>query len=148
MRYTERITPWTAAPLLAAALLGACSDFGPRVYTARLYRRAGCLEPYAALGLVQSGALGALCPPVCLRLDGELYVSSVCPPYPARSSVAPAADADCAEALAASARGASCEPPDAAASDGSIDEAPLTSDSVSSAAPVPGGSADAAPGPE
>ena len=108
------------AALSLAMLLGACAESGPRVYTARLYRRAGCLEPYAALALVQGRELGALCEPTCLRVDGELYVSSVCAPYPARANVEPPASAECSAALTAFARMVSCEPHDAAVSDGSV----------------------------
>ena len=108
---------------LAAALLCACSDSGPRIYTARLYRRAGCLEPYAALGLVEASELAALCEPTCLRRDGGLYVSSVCAPYPARSSVEPPTSAECAAALAAFTRDVTCEPGDASVSDGSVTQA-------------------------
>lgn len=119
------LLPFTrvAAFALAVALLGACSESGPRIYTARLYRRAGCLEPYAAIGLVQGRELGALCEPSCLRLDGELYVSSVCAPYPARSSVEPPASTECSAALAALARNVTCQPSDAGVPDGSVVDA-------------------------
>jgi hypothetical protein len=115
-----RIAARPPALALAVALLGACSESGPRIYTARLYRRAGCLEPYAALGLVRGRALGALCEPTCLRVDGELYVSSVCAPYPTRSSVEPPASTECAAALAAFAQDVTCEASDAAVTDESV----------------------------
>lgn len=111
---------WLAATLLGATLLGACAESGPRIYTARLYRRAGCLEPYAAIGLVQGRVLGAACAPSCLRMDGELYVSSVCSPYPASSSVEPPASTECSAALAAFARNVTCDAGDAALADGSV----------------------------
>ena len=123
--------------LVSTMLLGACSESGPRIYTAQLYRRAGCLEPYAPLGLVQSSELDARCEPACLLLDGELYVSSVCSPYPTRASVAPAGSAGCAAALAAFARGAVCEPSDAAVSDGSVTTTSRASPTDVDAAPSP-----------
>jgi hypothetical protein len=78
-------------PCLVVLALGSwhCEEYGPRIYTARLYRvGARCLEPSTPIGVVQAGELHANCddPPQCLALDGELYVSSVCPPLPARAS--------------------------------------------------------------
>jgi len=109
-----------SAGALCLALIGSCSESGPRIYTARLYRSgAGCLEPFTALGLVQSRELGAECDPVCLRLDGGLFVSPVCPPYPARASVEAPDGAECVAAREAFSRGAPCDSPpgDAAGAD-------------------------------
>jgi hypothetical protein len=89
--------------LWALALGEGCEEYGPRVYTAAPYRVArGCLDAYAPLGLVQARDLGAQCAAVCLREGGTLYVSSVCPPYPAEATLE-AADAgnECGVALAA-----------------------------------------------
>lgn len=105
---------------LAVALLCACSETGPRVYTARLFRRTGCLEPYAALALVQGQKLDARCDPTCLSLDRELYVSSVCAPYPAGASLESPSSAECSAALVAFARNTQCEPSDAAVTDASV----------------------------
>ncbi len=79
-----------------------CDESGPRVYTAQRFSpEVACLEAYAPLGLVEAKDLGALCEPVCLSQDVELFVSSVCPPYPTEASLE-AADAEgCAAALAA-----------------------------------------------
>jgi len=80
-----------------------CEDTGPRVYTAQRYSTDGaCLEPYTAIGLVQADTLASTCSAVCLRLADDLYVSTVCAPYPLDSSVeAPDEFADCAAAQAA-----------------------------------------------
>jgi hypothetical protein len=100
--------------LRLAALLGACAascdDFGPRVYTAQLFRAdPGCLEAFTPIGLVQAQDLGSACDPVCLRLGDALYVSTVCAPYPAEASLEAAGAEDCAAALAALTAEASCE---------------------------------------
>jgi hypothetical protein len=60
-----------------------------------------CLSAYVPLGLVDADALPATCAPVCLSLTGALYVSEVCPPYPAQATlVMPSDSADCKAALA------------------------------------------------
>jgi hypothetical protein len=79
-----------------------CDESGPRVFTAQRYRAdLACLETYAPLGLVEAEDVGALCEPVCLSEDEELFISTVCPPYPAEASVEPADSEGCAAALAA-----------------------------------------------
>lgn len=103
-------------PLLFCALtlggLCACDESGPRVYTARLYRPdLGCLEAYAPLGLVEGQALSSLCEPVCLVLGEELYVSTVCSPYPSEVSVEEPDAERCAAALTAVASELACDAP-------------------------------------
>jgi hypothetical protein len=137
MTAIARVTTRPAALLASAMLLVACSESGPRVYTAQRYDTAGCLEPYSAVGLVQSRELDSSCAPSCVRLDGELYVSSVCAPYPARSSLEPATTLECSAALAALARGATCEPRDAAVTDGSVTDPSRASLAEVEAAPAP-----------
>jgi len=108
-----------------AALLGAaaglsslplgCDEPGPRVYTAQRYAvDQACLEGYAPIGLVEAEALSALCPAVCLSLEDDLYVSTLCPPYPTEASVEPEDSAGCAAALAAASCDDLLETPDAA----------------------------------
>jgi len=102
----------------------ACDPSGPRIYTARAYDpSARCLADYAPLGLVQAGDLGASCDPVCLQVGDALYVSTVCPPYPASASSLAADDPTCRAALAALAADASCS-----ASDDASADAPLSID--------------------
>ena len=104
-----------AMALMLAGICGGCDESGPRVFTAQHYRAdLGCLETYAPLGLVEAGPVGALCAPVCLVQDEELYVSTVCPPYPAEASPAEPESAGCAAALAAGPCDDATASPDAA----------------------------------
>jgi hypothetical protein len=79
----------------------ACTEFGPRVYTAQPYHaEEPCVAASVAIGLVQADELESTCAPICLLLDETLYVSVVCAPYPARSTrLTPEDSADCALAL-------------------------------------------------
>jgi hypothetical protein len=122
---------WTAIALASLAVIGAssCEEFGPRVYTAQRYRPdLGCLETYAPLGLIEAKDLGALCAPVCLSRGDELFVSTVCPPYPTTTSPLEPQSESCAAALAAP----SCDEPD---DDGSSDAGLADADSADAAAP-------------
>jgi hypothetical protein len=93
-----------------------CDEFGPRVYTAQRHAvDPGCLEAYAPIGLVEAQAVSALCEPVCLSLGEDLYVSTLCPPYPAEASVEPEDLEGCTAALAAPPCDDPTETPDAAA---------------------------------
>jgi len=113
-------------PRMLAALLGAavlffvlapgCDESGPRVYTAQRHAvDEGCLETYAPIGLVEAEALSALCEAVCLSLDEDLYISTLCPPFPAEASVEPVDSEGCTAALAAPLCDDLVETPDAAA---------------------------------
>lgn len=84
-------------------LLNACSDTGPRVYTAQPYDAdAQCLGEYESVGLVEADELPASCAPTCLDVSGSLYVSTLCAPYPDTATVVSAEESeDCAAALAA-----------------------------------------------
>jgi hypothetical protein len=95
---------------MALGFFAACDESGPRVYTAKAYDRgAHCLSADAPIGLVESEDLKATCQPVCIELGGELYVSTVCPPYPADSVLVRAEDStDCAAALTALAEETEC----------------------------------------
>jgi hypothetical protein len=96
--------------LLGLLGLVGCDESGPRVYTAMAYHAdVGCLDAYAPLGLVQSVDLSATCDPVCLKVGGALYVSTVCAPYPSEAVVVAKEDsADCRAALAALGAGTLC----------------------------------------
>jgi hypothetical protein len=80
----------------------ACDQTAPSVYTARFYDPVGkCLEDYTSIGLVDNGKLSALCPPTCLLVGADLYVSTVCGPYPDEGMmVLPAKSQDCVAAIA------------------------------------------------
>jgi len=102
--------------------VGACDGWGPRIYTAQAYDpEASCLASYAPIGLVEADELGALCAPVCLRLGDTLYLSTVCPPYPADTLVEDAESSpDCSLALGLLDAEVSCdaeETPDASTGD-------------------------------
>ena len=91
-------------------LVAACDEPGPRVYTAQLYRpELDCLEAYAPLGLVEGEALSSQCEPVCLALGEELYVSTVCPPYPAEVGLESPESELCGAALTAVASELACD---------------------------------------
>lgn len=105
-----------ALECLAMLALGSahCEEYGQRVYTARLYRvEAACLEPSVPIGVVQAAELRASCDPQCLSLDGELYVSVVCPPLPVRASTLGPEVPACALALAAHGARSTCDDADA-----------------------------------
>lgn len=89
------------SPLVLCLGLGACGEYGPRVYTAHPYRaREHCLGASVAIGVVQASELPANCAGHCLLFDGALYVSVVCEPYPARAvPVTPESSPECATAL-------------------------------------------------
>ena len=74
------------------------------MYTARLFHpddSGGCLDAYAPIGLVEADKLDSTCEPVCLTKDGALYVSTVCPPYPATAEIVEAStSSECEQALA------------------------------------------------
>jgi hypothetical protein len=111
--HTEPLFPATLfrAASIALLALSACDETGPRIYTAQAYDpEAACLEPYVPLGLVEADELRADCAATCLRGAQQLYVSTVCSPYP-RDVVleTPEESPECAEALASLEAEASCE---------------------------------------
>jgi hypothetical protein len=94
---------WSLVGLLAAsALAGACSPPGQSVFTAHPYDpEAQCLAEYEALALVETTELSGSCDPLCVELDGTLYVTTLCGPYPEAAIGFDASDETCAGALAA-----------------------------------------------
>lgn len=101
------LNPMPCRWLLAAATLlpAACSDTGPRVYTAQPYDAdAACLGEYEAIGLVEADELPANCAHTCLSVSETVYISTLCPPYPDQATPLTAAESeDCAAALQAEA---------------------------------------------
>jgi hypothetical protein len=113
-----------ASPLLIAAFAGvgawpACNEPGPRVYTAQPFDPERiCLEAYEAIGLVTAEALPSSCEAVCLLVDEQLYVSTVCPPYPLEASIlSQDLSPECAGALDAFDQELACDEADAGAAD-------------------------------
>ncbi len=134
---------WRSLALLAAACaplwsVSACNDDDlARVYTARAYQaNPGCLDSYVPIAVVYAERLRAACEPTCLLQDDQLYVSTLCAPYPERAELlVPEEDADCAAALEAFVQELSCETePDAAdggvSADGAANEEPPAVDAA------------------
>lgn len=106
---------WFRMAVVMGCLAGgsACDDEIVSVYTARAYEPEGkCLDEYAPIGAVQTNALSSLCQPTCLKVGASLYVSTVCPPYPAEATAVSTAEAPaCTEALAAAKANTTCAAP-------------------------------------
>jgi hypothetical protein len=123
-----------SVPLVLAA--PSCEEYGPRIYTAHPYRAAAaCLEPSVSIGIVKAADLPVTCDPVCLLLDGALYVSSVCPPQPGRALVLAPDAPDCAAAATLLRTETFCASP------------PADLESLPDASTLDGGSGDARPEP-
>jgi hypothetical protein len=92
-----------ALSLAVTLLLVACSDAGPRVFTAQPYdAEAQCLGEYEGIGLVEADDLRAACDAVCLQLADGLFVSTLCPPFPDTATpLEPGESEACAAALVA-----------------------------------------------
>lgn len=111
------ISPWrktrvaSACATLVALVACGCEDNLARIYTARPYEAdAACVEAYVPIAVVYAEELRATCEPVCLLQDDQLYVSSVCAPYPDRAEILAAEDsAECAAALDAYGQDLVCE---------------------------------------
>jgi hypothetical protein len=127
------------AVLLSVAFVLAavgCEEYGQRIYTAHPYRAAAaCLEPSVSIGIVKAADLPVTCEPVCLLLDGALYVSSVCPPQPERAQVLAPDAPDCAAAATLLRTEAFCA------------SLPAALESLPDASALDGGSGDARPAP-
>jgi hypothetical protein len=93
----------------------ACDDPSQHVYSGQLFDpQAQCVESSSTgLDVIGGAATGDTCAPACLVASSQVYVSTVCPPYPPAFTVE-AADATagasdpCTAALAAFAAGNTC----------------------------------------
>lgn len=107
----------------AAALCGAlasCVSAESYVYTAQRYDpNAKCLESYTAIEVVNGSNAYSACAPTCLRVGGDIFVSTMCPPLPSIATEVPSDESACGAALAAHNQSFSCnsarEPVDSAA---------------------------------
>jgi hypothetical protein len=108
-RALARIVRASVYPLLLAS--AACEDDGPRVYTAQAYvPDEACLQDYAPVDLVTADTLPSTCDPICFFINDQLYVSTVCQPYPAAAmTVDPSSSPECLSAMNALEAGASCD---------------------------------------
>jgi hypothetical protein len=110
-----------AGSLVAATGLASCIATDSYVYTAQKYDPANdCVSAYKAIEVVNGSGTSATCPPACLMVGEDIFVSTLCPPLP---TIATAVDADagtCIAALAAAATGGTCDAP--AATEGGTNE--------------------------
>lgn len=97
VRFSRR---WRALLLFGPLAVGAaCAGADQYVYTARRYDAdAGCLEPYASIGVITGDSVSSTCSPICFRLLDQTFTSTMCPPLP---TLAVALDAEAPECLAA-----------------------------------------------
>jgi hypothetical protein len=95
------------APMALFFAIG-CNPSGPLVYTAQPYSlEGGCVGDYVPVGVVYGTSLGGNCDPMCMTINGQLYVSTACPPLPPEA-VAASDSPDCAQALSAADAGLFC----------------------------------------
>lgn len=101
------------AATIAAAAAGAaasCITTETYVYTAQKYDEANdCLAAYTPVETVNGSGARATCPTACLSVGEALYVSTMCPPLPAVATPVGADAGACKAALAAAARGGTCD---------------------------------------
>jgi hypothetical protein len=99
----------------AATAVCGCDNPSVHVYSGQLFDTQGqCVLPTStALDVVSGAATGNSCSAACLVGSSQVYVSTVCPPYPAGYGVETqdaglAASDPCAAALTAFAAGTTC----------------------------------------
>jgi len=102
-----RLSQLVVAPLVAGALVWvACGDPISHIYSAELYDPdADCLYPGTAIDVVAGPPDDAgFCDAVCITdLDGDVFVSGQCGPYPTAFDVH-SKNPQCAQAFAATCR--------------------------------------------
>lgn len=92
----------------ALALLAAACGGGAHVFAGQRYVDArDCVEPGSALDVLPGAPAPNDCAPRCLVQEGQVYVSSTCPPYP-RGVDATEGHPACAAAVAAFRRRDTC----------------------------------------
>ena len=98
--------------VLTTGGLASCISSDSYVYTAQKYDSTNdCVNAYAPVEVVNGSGASAKCPPVCLMVGSDVFVSTLCPPLP---DIATAVDNDagpCIAALAAAASGGTCDMP-------------------------------------
>lgn len=103
------------AVLVVLSAIAACTDNRSHIYAGRLFDPArNCLETASSIDVVDGTDPGSSCEKKCIATlapsDGglrQIYVSSMCPPYPTFSDTTETA-AGCDHALAASERSDLC----------------------------------------
>jgi hypothetical protein len=150
---TSRFFRGAATAALAAAAMASCIATDSYVYSAQKYDpTADCVTASKGIEVVQGSGASARCPPKCLMVGGDLYVSTLCPPLPTIATAVEDDAGTCIAALAAAAKGGTCDSPadggaspddagDAAAEDADADAASNTDAADSS--PPPADASDA-----
>lgn len=122
----------------------ACDGTDSYVYTAQRFDPSeGCLGDYESVEVVAGSGASATCPAACFSFQGELYVSTVCPPLPAGAEAVEASEPECAAALAAASQEATCSA-GGPVIEGGGDDAATDAASVADASADASPSADAA----
>jgi hypothetical protein len=102
-----------ALPVACILHLSSCKDDGTHVYPGRLFLEPrDCVATSSSVDVIAGDDPGT-CDPICLlQLQHEggraVYVSTMCPPYPAPDFDVSGKDPVCARALAALARNDTC----------------------------------------
>jgi len=128
--------------------LTSCIATDSYVYTAQKYDPTNdCVNGYKPVEVVKGSGASATCPPMCLMVGADLYVSTLCPPLP---DIATAVDSDagtCPAALAAAASGGTCDNPvasEAGTDDGGAEGGDQDADTDAEAPDAESDAADAA----
>jgi hypothetical protein len=138
---TSRFFRIAAAMALLAG--GACLAAESYVYTAQKYDpTADCVNASKPIEVVKGSGASATCPAACLMVGEDLYVSTLCPPLPTIATAVDRDAGDCVAALAAAARGGTCDAP--LAIEGGADAARGDADAADEAAAADDAGGDAA----
>lgn len=137
LRFVAAFAVTLAVAAGALTSVVSCEDAQSYVYSAQKYDPAAmCLATYKPVEVVNGSGASSTCPPACLTVGADLYVSTMCPPLPAIATAVEADASDCIAALAAVKAHASCDTPaeaggeeagEDASPDGGTDARPDTS---------------------
>jgi hypothetical protein len=98
--------------LLALAAIAACEGAQVYVYSAQKYDPAAdCVATYAPVETVSGSGTSSTCPPMCLSVGSDIFVSTMCPPFPSIATPVPPDAGPCIAALAAAESGGTCDTP-------------------------------------
>lgn len=141
---------WLFGAFSAGSGSTSCIATESYVYTAQKYDEANdCLAAYTSVETVNGSGANGTCRAACLTVGGALYVSTVCPPLPVIATPVEVDGGDraigalCRAALAAAARGGTCDAPVEGGADASDDGARDGSSDDGAADARDDGSADA-----
>ena len=105
-----------AASVGGASLLGgsvaSCLTARSYVYFAQRYDPTGdCLEAARPVEVVNGSGASGTCKATCITVDGDVLISTMCPPLPTIATELPSDSGDCVAALKAVKRGGTCDEP-------------------------------------